>query len=130
VQTADQRLHEMATTELVHHALDEMKLLVRAEVIHAKQELRQELAQTKLVAILFGAGVGAALCGLSVLFVAFAVALPMSEGWALVMVGVALLVTAVACAGLGYRKLPRKPMSKTQKRIREDVSMVRSSWHA
>lgn len=130
MQTADQRLQEMATTELVHHALDELKLLVRAEVLHAKQELREELAQTKLVAILLGAGVGVALCGLSVLFVALAVALPLPEGWAMLVVGLALLVAAGVCAGLGYRKLPRKPMSKTRKRIREDVAMVRSGWHA
>jgi peptidoglycan/LPS O-acetylase OafA/YrhL len=120
----------MATTELVHHALDELKLLVRAEVLHAKQELHQELARTKLVAILLGAGVGVALCGLSVLFVALAVGLPLPEDWAMLIVGVALLVAAVVCAGLGYRKLPRKPMSKTRKRIQEDVAMVRSGWHA
>jgi uncharacterized membrane protein YqjE len=130
VQPVDQRLQEMATTELVHHALDELKLLVRAEVLHAKQELREELAQTKRVAVLFGAAVGGALCGLSVLFVALAVALPLPEGWAMLIDGLALLVAAVVCAGLGYWKLPRKPMSKTRKRIREDVAMARGSWHA
>jgi uncharacterized membrane protein YqjE len=130
VQATDQRLQEMATTELVHHALNELKLLVQAEVLHAKQEMRQELARTKLVAILFGAAVGIALCGLSVLFVALAVALPLPEGWAMLIDGIVLLLAAVVCAGLGYRKLPRTPMAKTRKRIREDVAMARSSWHA
>jgi len=64
------------------------------------------------------------------LFVALAVALPLPEDWAMLIVGVALLVAAVVCAGLGYRKFPRKPMSKTRKRIQEDVAMVRSGWHA
>jgi di/tricarboxylate transporter len=130
VETADQRLQEMATTELVHHALDELELLVRAEVLHAKQELRQELAQTKLVAILFGAAAGTAVCGLSVLFVALAAALPLSEVWAMLIVALALLAAALACGGVGYRSLPWKPLSKTRKRIQDDVAMVRSAWHA
>lgn len=130
MQTSDQRLQQMATTELVHHALDELKLLVRAEVLHAKQELREELAQTKQAAILIGAAVGGALCGLSVLLVALAVALPLPEGGAMLMIGIVSLVAAAVCAGFGYRKLPRQPMSKTRKRIRDDVAMARSSWHA
>ena len=60
----------MSTSELVRIALGEAQLLAKAEVLHAKEELRAELKAAKVSGILIGAGGAAALCAVSVLLVA------------------------------------------------------------
>jgi hypothetical protein len=124
------RLREMTTSDLVRQALDELKLLVLAEVLHAREELRDELRKAKVVGILVGLAVGTGLCGLSVLFVGLAVAIPVTEGWALLLVAGVLLCAAALCAGLGYRRAPSSLLVKTRTRIKQDVALVRSTLRA
>lgn len=130
METRDERLDEaqlrnMSTAELVRHALDEAKLLAKAEVLHAKQELKQELTQAKMTGVLFGAAVATALSGLTLLFVALALVLPLAEPLAAVVVGGGLLAVAAVCAVMGLKGLPKKPLPKTQERIKKDFAITR-----
>ncbi len=119
------QLRGMGTTELVRHALEEMRLLVKAEVLHAKHEVRDEIVGAKVAGILFGVAAGLGLCGIAVLFVALAMAIPLSEGWAALIIGVGLLVIAAVCVGIGVRRVPTKPLPKTQQRLRQDYNLAR-----
>src|SRR5207244_3914132 len=115
-----ERLRSMTTGELVRHALDEAKLLARAEVLHAKEELRDELARAKLTGALGGAAVALLLSAVSVLFVLVGIALPFKEPVGLLIVFGALLVVAAGCAFMGWRALPKKPLRHTQQRLKDD----------
>src|SRR4051794_27880239 len=50
------QLETLSTSELIRHALSETRLLVKAEVMHAKKELKQELQAAKTAGIFLGAG--------------------------------------------------------------------------
>ena len=39
-----EQLRQMSTADLVKHAVDEARLLVKAEVLYAKRELREEIS--------------------------------------------------------------------------------------
>lgn len=119
------QLRDMSTGELVRHAIEEARLLARAEVLHARQELREELAAAKVGGILLGAALVVGLCGLSVLFAVIAVALPISEWLAFLLVGVGLLLIAGICAAIGVKNLPKKPLPKTQERLKLDLSLTK-----
>src|SRR5207248_8205524 len=93
-----ERLEAMTTGELVRHALDEAKLLARAEVLHAKEELKNELAKAKLAGALGGAAVVLALSAVSVLFVLIGIALPFNETIGLLFVFGAVIVYVAWCA--------------------------------
>ena len=91
MQTTEQeQLHGLSTADLVRHALEEARLLAKAEVLHAKEELKQELGAAKTAGILLGACATLALTALSVLFVALALALPLPPVASLAMVGCAV----------------------------------------
>lgn len=121
----EQQLRSMPTSELVRLALEEAQLLARAEVLHAKQELKAELKAAKVSGILIGAGSAAALCAVAVLLVALALLFPISEPLAVAIVGAAVLVVGGSLALAGVRKLPRKPLPKTQERLKRDVAIAR-----
>lgn len=119
---------ELSTRELVEHAIDEVKLLAKAEVLHAKLEVRADLHKAMRAGIALGAGAVLSVCGLTLLFVAVALALPF-EGWsAALLVGVALLVIGGISALVGARKVPKKPMERTQQRLLEDVRVTREQF--
>jgi uncharacterized membrane protein YqjE len=119
------QLRSLSTGELIRHALEEARLLAKAEVLYAKQELREELKAAKLSGVLMGAGLVLALCALPVLFVAVVVALPIAEWLAALIVGVTLLVISGVCGMVGFKSLPRKPMPKTQERLKKDLTVTR-----
>jgi putative superfamily III holin-X len=121
----EQQLRSMPTSELVRLALEEARLLARAEVLHAKQELKSELKAAKASGILIGAGGAVALCSISVLLVALALLFPIAEPLAVAIVGVAVLVIGVGLALAGVRKLPRKPLPRTQERLKRDMAIAR-----
>lgn len=121
----EEQLRSMSTSELVRLALGEAKLLARAEVLHAKQELKAEVRAAKASAILLGAGGAAALCAISVLLVALALLFPISEPLAVAIVGAAVLVLGGGLALIGVRKIPRQPLPKTQERLKRDVAIAR-----
>src|SRR4051812_41419733 len=79
VDRTEDPLLNLSTPDLVRHALEEAKLYAKAEVLHAKRELQDELKAAKIAGAMFGVAAVLALCGLSVLFVSLALALPMSQ---------------------------------------------------
>ena len=123
----EQQLRTLSTGDLVRHALDEAKLLVKAEVLYAKEELKSELKAAKLAGILTGAALAFALCGLSLLFVAVAVALPMREPLAALLVGGVLLILAGGAGFAAFKSIPHKPLPKTQERLKKDFALTRET---
>ena len=117
----------LSTAELVRHALAETKLLVKAEILHAKKELREEVKAARTSGILLGAGFTLALCGLAALFVAIGLALPLSAWLGVLLVGVFILISAGAMAYFGVKKLPKKPLPHTQERLKADFDMARGT---
>jgi len=124
-QLDEQQLRSMPTSELVRLALEEAQLLARAEVLHAKQELKAEVKAAKTSGILLGAGAAAALCALAVLLVALALLFPIREPLAVGLVGAVVLVVGGTMVLAGVRKLPRQPLPKTQERLKRDLAIAR-----
>jgi Flp pilus assembly protein TadB len=121
------QLETLSTAELIRHAFAEAKLLVKAEVLHAKNELREEIKAARTSGILLGAGLTLALCGLAALFVALGLALPMGAALGVLLVGVALLLIAAGLAWVGVKRLPKKPLPHTQERLKVDFDMARET---
>jgi hypothetical protein len=116
---------ELSTVDLVNRAVEEARLLARAEILHAKEELKAELRSALVGGALFGAAGALALCALSVLFVAVALALPWRHVLACVAVGVVLLAAAATSAGVGFRRFPRTPMQRTRHGLRSSLAVMR-----
>lgn len=121
------QLETLSTPELIRHALAETRLLVKAEVMHAKKELRQELQAAKLAGILLGAGAVLALTSLAVLFVALGLALPLGAAVGVLIVGAVLLAVAGLLLFLGTKRIPKKPLVHTQERLKTDFQMTRET---
>jgi uncharacterized membrane protein YqjE len=117
-------LEETSTADLVREALDEAKELVRIEVQLARDEVKEEILQTKKAAIAFGIAAGAGVLLLCALTIAVVFAL---GGTAVAALGVAgvLVVLAVASALFGYTKLPKSPLGRTRNRLQTDVSQLK-----
>ncbi|RKH47629.1 phage holin family protein [Corallococcus sp. AB049A] len=121
------QLETLSTPELIRHALSETRLLVKAEVMHAKKELKQELQAARLAGIFLGAGAVLALTSLSVLFVALGLALPLGEAVGVLIVGAVLLAVAGLLLFLGTKRIPKKPLVHTQERLKTDLQMTRET---
>ena len=118
-------LHGRSTSYLMRHALEEARLLATAELLHAKEELREEMRAAKVAGVLLGVAFTLALNGLSVLFVALALALSPPSLQGLLAVGVGLLALAGTSAWLGYKKLPKQPLGRTQRRLKLDFVLAK-----
>ncbi|WP_141588177.1 MULTISPECIES: phage holin family protein [unclassified Myxococcus] len=121
------QLETLSTAELIRHALAETRLLVRAEVMHAKKELREELKAARTAGILLGAGAVLALTALAVLFVALGLALPMAQALGVLVVGAVLLAIAGVLLFMGRKRVPRKPLPHTQERLKMDYQLTRET---
>ncbi|NVJ04110.1 phage holin family protein [Myxococcus sp. AM001] len=121
------QLETLSTAELIRHALAETRLLVRAEVMHAKKELREELKAARTAGILLGAGAVLALTALAVLFVALGLALPMAQALGVLVVGVVLLAIAGGLLFMGRKRVPKKPLPHTQERLKTDYQLTRET---
>ncbi|QQR44093.1 phage holin family protein [Myxococcus xanthus] len=121
------QLETLSTAELIRHALAETRLLVRAEVMHAKKELREELKAARTAGILLGAGAVLALTALAVLFVALGLALPMAQALGVLVVGVVLLAIAGVLLFMGRKRVPKKPLPHTQERLKMDYQLTRET---
>ena len=115
----------MSANELVRRAMVEARLLAKAELLHAKVELRQEVRAARFSGVFLGAAAGMVLVGLALLFTAgaAALALPLWAG-ALLGAGVAFLIAAT-CAAIGWARLPKKPMRHTMERLSLDLEEIR-----
>lgn len=112
------------TSELFREAVDETRELVRLEVALAKEELRSELTRAKFGGIALGAGAGAALCGVTMCFVAIAAAFAWVWLAALIIGGI-LLVLAGTLAYGGFQALPKRPLEETKERIESDLKQLK-----
>jgi hypothetical protein len=119
------QLRKLSTADLIRHALAEARLLARAEVVHAKHELKTELSLAKTAGVLFGVASVLALSGVAVLFVALAAALGLSVAVGALIVGVGLLIVAGVLGMIGRSKLPKQPLFHTRQRLKDDLLLTR-----
>jgi hypothetical protein len=112
---------DLSTNELVRRAMSEARLLAKAELLHAKMELAQEVRAARFSGAFLGGAAALALVGLAMLFMAgaAALALPLWAG-ALLGAGVAFVLAALFGA-IAWTKLPSKPMRHTRKRLSMDL---------
>jgi uncharacterized membrane protein YqjE len=120
---------ELSTVELIRRAVEESRLLVKAEILHAKREVREELSAALTSAVLAGVAVVFALSGLAVLFVMIAIALPTAEVAGCAIVGCILLIAAGICAYIGYRRVPKRPLERSRSALRADLTIARGHFH-
>lgn len=121
------QLESLSTAELIRHAVEEAKLLARAEVLHAKKELREELRRATAAGILLGSAGALGLAGLAALFVAAGLALPLAAWLGVLLVGLFLLAVAGLLALVGYKRLPKQPMARTQERLKTNLLLTREA---
>ncbi len=115
----------LSTNELVRRAMNEARLLAKAELLHAKVELSEEVRAARLAGVFLGGAAALSLVGLALLLTAGAdaLALPLWAG-ALLVAG-AVFVLAAVCAAVGWVKLPRQPMRHTLERLSVDLEELR-----
>lgn len=121
------QLESLSTAELIRHALAESRLLVKAELLHAKKELRDELKAARTAGIFIGVGAVLSLIALSCLFVGAGLAIPMGEPWNVLVMGVAVLAISGLLLFLGVKRLPKKPLAHTQDRLKMDYQLTRET---
>ena len=121
------QLESLSTAELIRHALAESRLLVKAELLHAKKELREELKAARTAGIFIGAGALLLLMALSCLFVGAGLAIPLGEPWNVLVMGVALLAISGLLLFLGIKRVPKKPLPHTQERLKMDYQLTRET---
>ncbi len=117
-------MEEASTADLVREAFDEAKELVRLEIELAKNEVSEEIAQTKKAAISFSISLAAIVIVLCLLAVALVLAL---GGTALAALGVAggFAVLGGAAAYAGWSMLPKNPMGRTRRRLDQDMKQLK-----
>ncbi len=130
MELGEQRLDEaqlrnMSTVELVRHAFLEMKLLVRAEALHARTELKEELREARTAGILLGGALFLAPAGLAVALIAIVLALPEPRWVPALVLGLVVLVLAALLAFFAVRKLPKQPLARTRDRLKLDWMLTR-----
>lgn len=126
-QLERRQLESLSTAELVRHAIDEARLLARAEVLHAKKELQEEIKAARTSGILLGASVVLALVGLAALMVAAGLALPVAQWLGVLLVGLFLVLVAGGLGFMGVKHLPGKPLAHTQERLKTDITRTREA---
>ncbi|WNG30858.1 phage holin family protein [Cystobacter fuscus] len=126
-QLERRQLESLSTAELIRHAIDEARLLARAEILHAKKELKEEVKAARSAGILLGAGAVLGLVGLAALLVAVGLALPLAQWLGVLLVGVFLVLVAGGLAFAGKKRLPTQPLPHTQERLKTDVVRTRET---
>jgi uncharacterized membrane protein YqjE len=115
---------EPTTADLVREALNDARTLMQAEVQLAKNELKSEVVAARSGAIALGLSLVFAIAGITMLFVALALAIFPGPVPALV-IGALLLAGAGLGAWTGTKLLPKKPLENTRKRLETDIEIVK-----
>lgn len=113
-----------STTELLREAIEETRQLVKLEVELAKDEVREELADAKRAAVMFGVAAVAALLAAAMLFVALALAIFPGPVPALVIGGI-LIAAAVILGLVAWKRTPKKPLGRTRQRLETDARVIK-----
>ena len=130
VELGEQRLDEaqlrnMSTVELVRHGMTEMKLLIRAEMLHARTELKVELKEARNAGILIGAALFLAPAGLAIALMPIVFAFPESRWLVSLILGIVVLAAAALLAVLAVKRLPKQPLSRTRDRLKLDWMLTK-----
>jgi hypothetical protein len=130
VELGEQRLDEaqlrnMSTVELVRHGMTEMKLLIRAEMLHARTELKAELKEARNAGILIGAALFLAPAGLAIALMPIVFALAEPRWLVSLILGLVVLGAAVLLGLLAVKRLPKQPLSRTRDRLKLDWILTR-----
>jgi len=122
---------EPAVGDIIKSITDDVKLLVRDEIELAKAELIPAAKNGGIGAGLFGAAGYFGICALSILYFAAAfglAALGLSTPLAFLIVGVALLIIAGICAGIGLMMIKKvKGPERTIKQANKTVTEVKEA---
>ena len=113
-----------STPELVKQSVEDIKELIQLEVKLAKVEMRDQLAQAKVAAVLFGATAFAALTGAALLLVALALAIAPTAIPALA-IGLSLLAAAAALGFAGWKVLPHTALPRARRKVENDVRQLK-----
>jgi hypothetical protein len=126
--TPESQIHdpraEAKTADLVREAIDEAKELMKIEVALAKDEVLGEVRAAKKTAIAFSAAAVLAIEAIAMLLVALALEIHVGPAPALI-IAVMLLLSSGAAAYFGWRTIPKKPLDRTQKRVKTDVQILK-----
>ncbi|MGZ3447714.1 MAG: phage holin family protein, partial [Myxococcaceae bacterium] len=114
-----------STVDLVRHAMTEMKLLIRAEMLHARMELKAELREARNAGIMIGIAVFLGPAGLAVALMALVLGLPIAQWLSALLLGILVLLVAGLLAFLAVKRLPRSPLAKTRDRLKLDWMLTR-----
>lgn len=114
----------LSTPELVRQTMEETKELVRIEVSLARCELRDDLMQLKMVAIVGSVALVVALLMLSTLVLTIVLALGGTALAALIATGVLALASGVMAA-FAYKQFPKVPLERTRARLRSDINQLK-----
>ena len=117
---------DLPTSALVRDAIDGARELITSEVALAKNELRSELSGLKTAVLSFVAAGIAATLGVSMLLIAFAIAI-FPQPIAALIAGIALLAVAGVISAVGWVSLPRKALKETSERIETDVHILKEA---
>lgn len=113
-------LHREHTAELLRQALDDARELMKLEVRLARNEVVEELSNTKASALYLGTGAFFATLGVALALVGVALAIRL--GWVPPFVlGCVLLVMGGAMGIGGVIALPKRPLQKTRARLETDL---------
>lgn len=120
-----ERLHEIPTRDLLGHAMTEAKLVAKAEVLHARAELRTEVKKLRMAAVLLVPALVFALTGFVLGMALIAHALPLPPVASLAIVGGFCLLAAAGLGAMGFFRLPKKPMKETVRRLERYIEITR-----
>src|SRR6478672_4624826 len=122
---------EPAVGDLIKSITEDVKVLVRDEIELAKAELVPAAKSGGTGAGLFGAAGYFAICALSILYFAAAfglVALGLPYPLAFLIVGLALLLIAGICGGVGYMMIKKiKPPERTISQTNQTVTELKAA---
>ncbi len=122
---------EQAVGDIIKSITEDVKLLVRDEMELAKSELMPAAKNGGIGGGLFGAAGYFGICALSILYFAAAfglVALGLPYPLAFLIVGVALLLIAGVCAGVGYMMIKKiQPPERTIAQANKTVADVKDA---
>lgn len=115
----------LSTNELVRRAMNEARLLAKAELLHAKVELTQEVRAARVAGVFGGGAAALALVGLALLLTAGAAALPLPLWAGALLVAGGVFILAAVCGAVAWAKLPKQPMRHTLERLSMDLEELR-----
>jgi hypothetical protein len=121
----EEQLRGLPTRALIGRAVDEARLLIKAELLVARRELEDELRSFKRAAVLLAGAALASLLTVALLFVALAWVIPLARPLGALIVAAGLLGGGVLLVLLGKRLLPLKPMAGSRARLLEDFRIAK-----